>query len=166
MISFLACLVTTVAALHKPESILNVFPGGFAKRYDTPTSSCTNNTTPIQIRLAYAGTDGMAVSWNTNQKLSQPTVRYGTNKYWLNGEASSDVSITYQTSSTYNNHVVIKDLDADTTYYYVPQCGDTKNPLSFKTARKVGDGTSFSFAMVGDMGLSLLSSFCNLGLQF
>jgi hypothetical protein len=159
MISFLACLVTAVAALPNPEPFSDIFPGGFAKRYDNPASSCTNNTAPIQIRLAYAGTDGMAVSWNTNQKLSKPTVRYGRNTHSLDREASSDISITYPTSSTYNNHVVIKDLDADTTYYYVPQCGDTKNPLSFKTARKVGDGTAFSFAMIGDMGLSLGTRF-------
>src|SRR5215469_5534599 len=166
MISFLAFLVTVVAALPNPEPLLKAFPGGFAKRDDTPASCCNNNTAPIQIRLAYAGTDGMAVSWNTNQKLSRPTVRYGCDNQSLDQEASSDISITYPTSSTYNNHVVIKGLDADTTYYYVPQCGDTENPLSFKTAREVGDGAAFSFAMVGDMGLSLSDSFCDIGLQF
>ena len=148
----LPILATLAAASPNPDPLLAYFPGGFAKRHDNPTSKCTNGTAPSQIRLAYAGTDGMAVSWNTNQKLSRPIVNYGSQKGKLNQQASSDISNTYPTSSTYSNHVVIKGLDPDTTYYYYPQCGDDKNPLSFKTARDTGDSKPFSFAMVGDMG--------------
>jgi acid phosphatase type 7 len=152
MILSLTLLATVVVANPDPDPLLKFFPGGFAKRHDTPTFHCTNVTVPTQIRLAYAGPAGMAVSWNTNQKLSKPTVQYGSSKGNLDQKASSDISNTYPTSSTYSNHVVIKGLDIDTTYYYVPQCGDNKNPLSFKTSRDAGDKTPFSFAMVGDMG--------------
>lgn len=36
-----------------------------------------NGTTPMQIRLAYAGETGMMVSWNTYDHLDSPTVYYG-----------------------------------------------------------------------------------------
>lgn len=111
---------------------------------------CNENTEPIQIRLAYAGDRGMSVSWNTKQKLSKPTVYFGSRSDDLDGSASSDMSITYPTSSTYNNHVTITGLQPDTRYYYKPQCGD--RAYSFTTARSVGKGEKFKFAMVGDLG--------------
>lgn len=72
----------------------------------------------MQHRLAYAGDTGMHVSWNTYSQLSKPTVRYGTSPHNLNMEASSNISVTYQTSTTYNNHVKITGLEPDTLYYY------------------------------------------------
>jgi hypothetical protein len=113
-------------------------------------SGCNANTNPTQVRLAYAGPGGMAVSWNTNQQLSKPSVSYGTDKKNLDKVASSDVSITYQSSSTWNNHVTISGLKADTKYHYVPQCGNVT--YKFKTARDAGGDKSFKFAMIGDMG--------------
>jgi acid phosphatase type 7 len=110
---------------------------------------CNDNTAPVQVRLAYAGDRGMSVSWNTKQKLSKPTVYFGTGSD-LDGSASSDVSITYPTSSTYNNHVTIAGLHPDTRYHYMPQCGN--RVYSFTTARSVGKGEEFKFAMVGDLG--------------
>lgn len=111
---------------------------------------CNGNTKPMQIRLAYAGHGGMAVSWNTKQKLSRPTVRFGKDSRNLNRDASSDISVTYESSSTWNNHVTIGGLDTDTTYYYMPQCGT--QAYTFTTAPNPGKGSSFKFAMVGDMG--------------
>ena len=127
------------------------FPGENA-RIDFPATDCNNKTVPSQIRLAFAGTHGMSVSWNTNQQLWSPTVYYGTDKDDLSQCASSKLSFTYATSSTYNNHVTIKKLKPDTTYYYIVNCDAPNNILSFRTARKKGDGTPYSFAMVGDMG--------------
>jgi hypothetical protein len=115
-----------------------------------PQSQCNANTAPIQIRLAYAGDTGMAVSWNTNEQLTTPTVYFGRNKGKLNRVASSQVSTTYQSSATWNNHVVIKGLEPDTTYYYQPQCGN--ETYTFKTSRPAGEQVEFNFAMVGDMG--------------
>jgi len=110
---------------------------------------CNENTEPIQIRLAYAGDQGMSVSWNTKQILSNPTVYWGTDSD-LDHSDSSDISITYPSSSTYNNHVTITGLQPDTTYHYMPQCGN--RVYNFKTARSPGKGDEFKFAMVGDMG--------------
>lgn len=111
---------------------------------------CNEKTIPIQIRVAYGGHGGMAVSWNTYQQLSNPTVYFGKDINNLNRKASSDVSITYESSSTWNNHVTISGLEPDATYYYMPQCGN--QAYSFATAPNPGKGESFQFAMVGDMG--------------
>jgi hypothetical protein len=71
----------------------------------------------MQVRLAYAGATGMYVSWNTYAQLDKPSVRWGTEPDNLNNVASSRISVTYETSSTYNNHVKIGGLKPDTQYY-------------------------------------------------
>jgi hypothetical protein len=123
----------------------------YAEAVHDPTVDCNANTIPAQIRVAYAGARGMAISWNTNQKLAQPTVFYGKdNNDSLDKTAFSTISTTYPTSSTYNNHVTLTNLNSDTLYHYMPQCG-TK-ALTFRTARDAGKGKPFTFAMIGDMG--------------
>jgi hypothetical protein len=112
--------------------------------------SCNENTKPMQIRLAYAGSHGMSVSWNTNQQLKEPTVSWGSSHGRLSKSASSKTSITYQSSSTWNNHVTINGLNPDTKYYYMPMCGN--QTYSFTTSRKAGSKDPYKFAMVGDMG--------------
>lgn len=111
---------------------------------------CNNNTNPIQIRLAYAGDKSMSVSWNTKQKLTKPTVFYGDGKLDKSASSSSAESVTYATSSTFNNHVTITGLKSDTRYSYMPQCGH--RAYSFTTPRSIGKGDKMKFAMVGDLG--------------
>ena len=116
---------------------------------------CTPVMFPTQIRLAYWGDHAMAVSWNTNQKLIHPTVLFaedtGNKDDSLNRRSSSDISVTYPSSSTYNNHVVLDGLAPHTTYRYSPQCGN--ETYSFTTARSAGTGRDgYKFAMIGDMG--------------
>jgi hypothetical protein len=121
-----------------------------------PSDAATNTTINSQARVAYAGTTGMYVSWNTFTKLSNPTVSYGLSPCSLKESASSNVSITYPTSLTYNNHVKITGLKPDTTYYYAPigliEDNSTSLPYTFRTARPAGDGTPYSIAVVVDMG--------------
>lgn len=112
-------------------------------------NACTPEMEPMQVRLAYVGDSGMAVSWNTNVSLSNPTVYYG-NEHAGQHSASSKISTTYETSTTWNNHVVISGLKPNTKYHYQPQCAT--RDYTFTTARSSGDGTPFQFAMVGDMG--------------
>ncbi|KAJ5902116.1 Metallo-dependent phosphatase [Penicillium taxi] len=107
----------------------------------------------MQVRLAYAGENGMTVSWNTYSKLSKPTVRYGRNPKHLDHVARSDVSVTYETSLTYNNHVQLNGLEPGTTYYYLPVHSEDKEPYSFKTVRPKGDKTPYSIAVAIDMGV-------------
>jgi acid phosphatase type 7 len=109
-----------------------------------------------QTRLAYAGPNGMVVSWNTYNYVANPTVRYGLSPDKLDSEASSNVSVTYNTSLTYNNHVKITGLKSDTTYYYMPTSlmasDKSAAPYSFRTSRPAGDMTPYSIAVVVDMG--------------
>jgi hypothetical protein len=107
----------------------------------------------MQIRLAYAGDTGMTVSWNTFSQLSHPSVRYGRHPKLLTEVAFSDVSITYKTSTTYNNHVKITGLEPNTLYYYQPVNSNATAPYSFKTSRLAGDEEPFTVAVAADMGL-------------
>ena len=116
-------------------------------------AATSNATVSMQMRLAYAGPTGMTVSWNTYSQLSNPTVYYGLSANSLNETTSSNVSVTYPTSTTYNNHVEIDGLLPDTVYYYLPQDSNVTTPYSFKTSRPVGDGTEFAVAVVVDLGL-------------
>ena len=113
---------------------------------------------PVQMRLAYQGPNSMKVcseaiccqrevvltnnliivSWNTFTQLTNPTVNYGLTPDALTQTASSSVSVTYQSSLTWNNHVNITGLLPFTTYYYLPENSNTTTPYSFTTARAAG----------------------------
>ncbi|GAA5966059.1 hypothetical protein JCM21900_004286 [Sporobolomyces salmonicolor] len=113
---------------------------------------------PLQHRLAFHGSTGMTVSWSSFIQLSQPTVHYGTDPAKLDQVATSQVSTTYPTSRTYNNHVVLSGLKPATKYYYTVSFTNQgyaayRPTYSFTTARAAGDMTSFSFAVYGDLGL-------------
>lgn len=112
-----------------------------------------NKVAPVQHRLAYAGDTGMVVSWNTYQQLEAPWVQYGLSPDSLDQTAESLESITYPTSITWNNHVVIKDLQPDTTYYYkVANSENNSDIYKFVTAKSPGSPDEFSFSVVVDMG--------------
>lgn len=108
-----------------------------------------------QLRLAYHGDGSMMVSWNTFERAQTPTVRWGSSPDSLTNVATSNISITYDSSTTYNNHVVINGLNPGTTYYYRPSPVSDKNDekaYNFTTSRSIGDQTPFSLAIVGDLG--------------
>lgn len=116
----------------------------------------TNGVINSQVRLAYAGSTGMTVSWNTFYKIDHPRVNYGFVPHFLPFLAQSDVSLTYNTSLTYNNHVTLTDLLPDTQYWYLPEPllfdNTTTAPYTFRTSRRPGDGTPYSVAVAIDMG--------------
>jgi hypothetical protein len=122
----------------------------------TSPTTLTNSSINSQVRLAYAGNTGMTVSWNTFEHVATPRVNYGFEPYFLPYFAESDVSVTYNTSLTYNNHVTLTNLLPDTLYYYLPEPllkdNTTTAPYSFRTSRLPGDGTPYSIAVVIDMG--------------
>lgn len=74
----------------------------------------------------------------------------------MNLTATSAVSVTYNTSLTYANHVNITELEPHTTYYYQPVGAHSNlaepEPYSFTTARMAGDTTPFTIGVVVDMG--------------
>ncbi|KAF8320020.1 Metallo-dependent phosphatase [Clavulina sp. PMI_390] len=110
-----------------------------------------DKSTPFQQRLGYHGPTQMAIGWNTFAPLTKPTVHYGfaPNKLWFS--ASSHSSVTYPTSRTWANSVLIEGLLPATTYYY--KIESTNSSIdSFKTGRVAGDHTPFAAALVIDMG--------------
>lgn len=125
--------------------------------FTVPTSALLYNVSlNSQVHLAYAGSTGMTVSWNTFNQLANPTVMYGLSQNAMNLTASSNISVTYPSSLTYNNHVKITGLTPNTTYYFTPldllTDPFTRPPYQFKTARVAGDMTPYSIAVVIDMG--------------
>lgn len=110
---------------------------------------------PVQHRLAFAGDNGMVVSWNTYTSISNPTVKYGKLPDKLENSATG-CSATYQTSKTWNNHVKLNGLEPNTVYYYTVLADETGSCVdeiyNFTSAPKVGQKDDFSFALVVDMG--------------
>jgi hypothetical protein len=59
---------------------------------------------------------GMYVAWNTYEHIAQPTVNYGLSPDTLTFSADSTNSVTYPTSRTWSNSVLITGLTPATTY--------------------------------------------------
>ncbi|GAA6013240.1 hypothetical protein JCM10207_000829 [Rhodosporidiobolus poonsookiae] len=117
-----------------------------------------NPVEPLQHRLAYAGSDGMTVSWSTFAKLEQPQVRYGFRPDKLEFVANSTRSTTYPTSRTYNNAVKLTGLKPNTKYYYSVSYSNIGSSAylptySFKTAHAPGDDEPYTVAVFADLGL-------------
>ena len=131
--------------------------GALATFFYPANALVSNSSINSQTRLAYAGPNGMMVSWNTFAHIETPTVLYGLSPNELTSVATSDVSVTYETSLTYNNHVKVTGLKPDTTYYYLPTTlmkteDSTPGPFTFKTSKPAGDMTPYAIAVVVDMG--------------
>lgn len=133
-------------------------------------------TTPTQQRLAVSGvnckfpvtpaslincangnflsesTTAVSVGWNTYEYLSEPCVKYGTNESKLSLEACSTISVTYNTSRTWSNTVILPNLTPATTYYY--KIVSTNSSVeSFLSPRSAGDKTPFKTSVVIDLGV-------------
>ncbi|KAG0645385.1 Acid phosphatase [Hyphodiscus hymeniophilus] len=137
-------------------SILAILGIPFYSNTGKDPSTLTHGSINSQVRLAYAGNTGMTVSWNTFNKIAKPQVNYGFEPHFLPFYADSTVSVTYNTSLTYNNHVTLTHLLPDTVYYYLPEPllkdNTTDVPYSFRTSKVYGDVTPYSVAVAIDMG--------------
>lgn len=120
-------------------------------KVDNPVPA--NVLQPVQFRVAFAGAaagKSAAISWNTYEKLPQaPTLRYGRDPDNLSFSVSG-TSNTYVTSTTWNHHVVLEDLEPDTVYFYQVKGSKT---FQFKTALAAGANKEFDFAAAIDMGV-------------
>ncbi|KAI5924945.1 Metallo-dependent phosphatase-like protein [Camillea tinctor] len=109
-------------------------------------------TTPVQQRIAINGPNSISVGWNTYEKLDQPCVQYGTSSDNLSLQTCSTSSVTYPTSRTYSNAVVLTGLTPATTYYY--KIVSTNSSVEhFFSPRLPGDKGAFSMNAVIDMGV-------------
>lgn len=114
-----------------------------------------NKSLNSQVRSAFHGATGITISWNTYDQLLGPTVHYGLIPNQLNQVAVGNVSVTYNTSLTYNNHVAISDLLPNMQYYYLPDhllANTDQEPFTFTTSRPAGDMSPLHVAVVIDMG--------------
>lgn len=94
----------------------------------------------------------ISIGWNTYEKLDRPCVQYGTSSNSLTSEACSTSSVTYATSRTYSNAVILTALAPATTYYY--KIVSTNSSVEhFLSPRVAGDKTSFAMSAVIDLGV-------------
>ncbi|GAA5873826.1 hypothetical protein JCM1840_002083 [Sporobolomyces johnsonii] len=151
-IGAVASLASTVMALV--PNITNDIGNGV----HVPGAIPANLDEPLQHHLAFAGPNGMTVSWASFNQIQTPTVWYGTDPANLNMKASSNQSATYPTSRTYDNHVALTGLKPGTKYYYKVSYTNTPaaayRPIySFTTSRAAGDQTPFTMSVFADLGL-------------
>lgn len=116
------------------------------------SASAIFKTAPEQIHTAFAGPDGLAVTWFTLNATATSTLKWGAASGQLDHTASG-AAVSYGAEGLHHT-VVIKGLAARTKYYY--QCGDAAGGFSatqsVSTARAAGDATPFTVGIVGDMG--------------
>ncbi|ANB11426.1 hypothetical protein AWJ20_4236 [Sugiyamaella lignohabitans] len=114
---------------------------------------------PVQQRIALGkNSDEMSISWNTLRDIRRPRVYYGLSEDSLD-RVEYGMSSTYSTSWTYSNHVTLKGLEPNTTYYYKVSYSEQEPAIrSFTTPPVVGkdeldhEFKPFTFASVADLG--------------
>ncbi|KAJ5813604.1 Metallo-dependent phosphatase-like protein [Penicillium pulvis] len=151
------------------DNTINGNGKGFTRLVEAPAvkpahKNPTNNVNVIS--LAYIP-DGMLIHYQTPFGLGRaPTVKWGTNPHHLTNIARgyshsydrtpscSQIKAVTQCSE-YFHEVSLPHLESGKTYYYqIPAANGTTESevLSFTTARKAGDPTEFSVAVLNDMG--------------
>ncbi|GMI41832.1 hypothetical protein TeGR_g3441, partial [Tetraparma gracilis] len=119
-----------------------------------PAAFCSDST-PTQIHLALAGDDGsgnsnaMTVSYQTEVDCPASVI-FGTTPDNLDRTATGSSSSYY---ATYDHHVILSDLDADTTHYYQILPDGPVNSFTTPPKSSSDAGSSVSFAFFGDLGL-------------
>ncbi|KAH7884196.1 Metallo-dependent phosphatase-like protein [Phlebopus sp. FC_14] len=147
-------LIVTAQSTNESSSLSCITE---SKGVHVPGTVPCNPYEPLQQRLAYAGPNGMTVSWSTYAQLDNPQVWYGESPFSLPNVATGE-STTYPTSRVYDNHVRLTGLKPNTKYWYrtsYQNCaGCAYRPTdTFTTARAAGDETPFTVAVVVDLGL-------------
>jgi hypothetical protein len=142
------CLV-----LHLPQ-LTQAFPRTLPHQCNSVSPSMAPTACQIpSLNTQEAGTNvnkAISVGWNTYQKLSKPCVQYGLTASSLTLQTCSTQSVTYASSRTWSNQVVLSALDAATTYYY--KITSTNSTVGhFMTARTPGDMSSFNVDVVIDV---------------
>jgi hypothetical protein len=94
----------------------------------------------------------MSIGWNTYQQIAKPCVQYGTSANALTLQTCSSTPVTYPTSRTWSNAVVLTGLTPATTYYY--KITSTNSTVEhFFSPRVAGDTTPFAMNAVIDLGV-------------
>lgn len=80
--------------------------------------------------------------------IVNPIVTYGTYLNALTNVASSSISQTYESSTTWSNHGKLSGLSPSTTYYYKASNSNSSEVYSFTTGPDGNNPSPFSFAVV------------------
>lgn len=84
--------------------------------------------------------------------MQKPCVAYGLSADNLNLTTCSTQSVTYPTSRTWANTVILRDLQGATKYFYKIESTNSTTEY-FQSARDAGDKTPFSFNGIADLGV-------------
>lgn len=114
VIAALALLGVDAQTVNETDSLSCITE---SKGVHIPGTLPCNPYEPLQHRLAYAGTNGMTVSWSSVALIENPQVWYGESPMSLFSVASG-YSVTYPTSRYYDHHVKITGLKPNTKYWY------------------------------------------------
>ncbi len=121
---------------------------------------CIYTNSPNQLRVAFRGTNGVTVSWQTggyfgSNDTPNPQLLYGTSSTLLNAVLSSPgTSSTYDQTSFFHN-VALLNLSPSTKYYYriiAASCVHESNIYSFTTALAAGSPNAINISFVADFG--------------
>ena len=106
------------------------------------------NTVPEQVHTAFAGPNGLAISWFTLNATATSTVLYGLDSKL--DQSASGKALNYGMDG-FHHHVVIKNLEPHTAYYYAvgDAAGGYSATFSVSTARAPGDPATFTVAILG-----------------
>jgi hypothetical protein len=110
-----------------------------------------------QFRLAFNGPYGVTVSWSSPIQIQSPQVWYGEDPKNLI-PSTVGTSSTFNTATSWDNHVSIDNLQPFTTYYYrvtgQPTDFDPQTEgFFFTTTRGAGDRSEFTIALLADLGI-------------
>ena len=129
---------------------------------------CFRKLVPDQIRLAFAGDNGVSVGWHsygcllsTENPNPNPTVIYGLSPTALNFVSVNGDSSVYDTQNilkiSWFYHVELENLQPSTVYYYqIVESEDVSSSsiLSFTSAPTVGDrNRPVNIATYADLGV-------------
>lgn len=97
----------------------------------------------------------MSVAWNTYEQVATPCVSFGESRDNLTLTTCStgfNSSVTYLTSRTWANTVILRDLKPATRYYY--RILSTNSTVDFfQSGRDAGDTTPFAVTVIPDLGV-------------
>ncbi|PNY24167.1 Purple acid phosphatase [Tolypocladium capitatum] len=140
-----------MASLYASVKALPLLVAGALAAASLPAKP-SDLTTPVQQRIAVNGPNSISIGWNTYQKLDKPCVQYGTSANALDQQVCATNSVTYPSSRTWSNSVVLASLSPATTYFY--KIVSTNSSVEhFFSPRVAGDKTPFAINAIIDLGV-------------
>jgi hypothetical protein len=121
----------------------------FAASWPASAALASEDATPRQLHLAFAGADGVRVAWATNSSAANSTCVFGTSPGGLTRASTGPRVKCYMPGRGCHHSARLGPLAPATTYHY--SCGGS--PVnSFVSAPAKGQPANFSQLIFGDWG--------------